>query len=400
MRGKLDNTLAAMFSHIDYSHTYLFYAHIISQCHIKIDKTLPAPAGVLFNIDHYVLYINPNFFDLFNLPGRLAILKHETLHILYNHVGRQGNKIHEDWNEATDCAINQHINIDHLPEVGILPHKLEKKYGAKFPINKASETYYDIIKENKKNTNNQSPKSGQGEGGTPMDSHSLWEKSSVTNEIQSEVTKKMMETARETTSRKNGEIPAEYGDWLEIFSSKSEVSWETVLKRVTGRKKIGKRKTIKKPHRRFPNRKDLRGTQKNKTFNLLIVADVSGSMSDVAILKTLAEVKHICKMTNTSIDLVQIDTVPHTPEKLTKNTKVIKRKGNGGTILFSAVQKARDYNIDVDAVVVLTDGYVSSTDVDNFGSLGVKVIWLVEPSGTIPDRLPTKNMPAFKLEKK
>ena len=55
-RGKLDDTLAAMFSNPDYRANYLFYAHVIGQCSIKIDKEMPAPAGVSFSVDHYNLY--------------------------------------------------------------------------------------------------------------------------------------------------------------------------------------------------------------------------------------------------------------------------------------------------------------------------------------------------------
>jgi hypothetical protein len=120
-RGKLDDTLAAMFSNPDYFEDYLFYAHMIGMCSIKINKKLDSCAGVQFDIDHYNLYINPfskwveakdvkdnikiqmsnvdfkiedgkkmvrimKGFDDYIVTERLAILKHEMLHILYNHV--------------------------------------------------------------------------------------------------------------------------------------------------------------------------------------------------------------------------------------------------------------------------------------------------------------------------
>ena len=52
-RGKLDDTLAAMFSNIEYRTDYLFYAHMIGQCSIKIEPSLPSCAGVMFSVDHY-----------------------------------------------------------------------------------------------------------------------------------------------------------------------------------------------------------------------------------------------------------------------------------------------------------------------------------------------------------
>ena len=62
-RGKIDMVLPNMFSNTTYSSDYLFYANMISQCSIKIDNTLPAPAGISFHIDHYNLYINPEKID-------------------------------------------------------------------------------------------------------------------------------------------------------------------------------------------------------------------------------------------------------------------------------------------------------------------------------------------------
>ena len=129
-RGKLDDTLAAMFSNPEYRANYLFYAHVIGQCSIKIDKEIPAPAGVSFSVDHYNLYINPDEFGCYTLKERLAILKHEALHILYGHLGERGNgKNPAGWNISTDCALNQHIDQDHLPECAILPKPLEAKTG-------------------------------------------------------------------------------------------------------------------------------------------------------------------------------------------------------------------------------------------------------------------------------
>lgn len=125
-RGKLDDTLAAMFSNPDYSKTYLFYAHMIGQCSIIIDHDMPSPAGVAFMIDHYNLYINPDMFDTFTLVERLAILKHEMLHILYNHVVRKEDRVHLPWNYATDCAHNQHIDSNHLPKSAVTPETLGK----------------------------------------------------------------------------------------------------------------------------------------------------------------------------------------------------------------------------------------------------------------------------------
>jgi hypothetical protein len=57
-RESLEEALANMFSNPTYAPNYLFYAHMIGQCSVKIRKDLHAAAGVAFVNDHYNLYIN------------------------------------------------------------------------------------------------------------------------------------------------------------------------------------------------------------------------------------------------------------------------------------------------------------------------------------------------------
>jgi predicted metal-dependent peptidase len=117
LRDSVDETLANMFSSPTYSPNYLFYAHMISQCTIKMDSTLPAVAGVAFNIDHYDLYLNETELAKLPLIEGLGVMKHEMLHILQNHVHRTEERKKLPFNFATDCAINQQIERSHMPKI-------------------------------------------------------------------------------------------------------------------------------------------------------------------------------------------------------------------------------------------------------------------------------------------
>ena len=421
-RGKLDDTLAAMFSNPEYRANYLFYAHIIGQCSIKIDKEMPAPAGVSFSVDHYNLYINPDEFDSYALKERLAILKHEALHILYGHLGERGNgKNPAGWNISTDCALNQHIDQDHLPECAILPKPLEEEMGITVPMGQSAEFYYELLKSEMQKQLNQSgqgnqPNQGDGEhsqeqqqlqsqssvfdslkGTRAMDTHKTWDESVGDKDLQQDLTKRMIERAQTETLKGKGTIPAACADWIELHSRRSEVDWKRVLRGIVGHKRVGTRSTIMRLDRRFPSREDLRGKTRDRMFNLLVVVDVSGSMSPAAINTTLAEVRNICDITKTDVDLIQVDTVAYEPEKLSKKTQSITRRGVGGTYLSTALDKAREKKIDYQAVVVLTDGGLYHKDLSVFAELNKRVIWLVESSGTVPDRMNTGKMQAFKL---
>lgn len=420
-RGAIDSTLAAMFTNQLYRGTYLFYAHIVGQCSIKIDHNMKHAAGVSYNVDHYNLHINPERFDVHDLEGRISIIKHEMLHILYGHLGiRSNGLVKKSWNIGADCALNQHINSDHLPKRAILPSIIAKYYKVKCPENQTAEFYYNLIQENPRP--NSEPQDGDGEGedgdgtegegedseGTegedfelelePFDDHGKWDESDGDPDLQQDITKNMIEKAQENTIKSKGNIPSEVNNWLTMHSRKSEIDWKKVLRGVVGNKRVGSRPTIMKSNRRFPNRSDLKGKVKDRSFNLLVVADVSGSMSDEAITSTLGEVRHICDITKTNVDLIQIDTRAYEPEKLTKSTKTVTRKGCGGTALFGAIEMAKKHNIDYQAVVVVTDGHLFGNDVSRFKSLKKKIIWLIEKTGNAGDELNTGKMKSFILK--
>lgn len=399
-RGKFDDTIAAMFSNPEFSNSYLFYAHMIGQCSVKVDNDLPAPAGVSFRLDHYNLYVNPKEFSAYDLCERLAILKHEMLHVLEGHLLRFKDLPGSDndfqrWNLATDCAINQHIDETHLPESGVTPETLKKHRGVEVPPNQSSETYYDLLESEFD--------SSEGKGCRPgdparrMDSHETWKTSEGDPDLQKDVTKKMIEKAQEETIKGRGRSPCDVSRWMEMFSRKAELNWKKVLRGVVGNKRVSTRRTIMREDRRLPHREDLKGKVKDRTFNLLVVADVSGSMSDEAVIRTLAEVRHTCEVTKTSVDMIQVDTEAFDPQKLSKTTRVFHRKGSGGTYLSTALNKAKEHRLDFQAVVVLTDGGLSGKDVQRFRDLRKKVIWLVDASGYVPDSMNTGRMKAFKI---
>jgi predicted metal-dependent peptidase len=208
----------------------------------------------------------------------------------------------------------------------------------------------------------------------------------------------MIQKAQGETVKSKGNLPSNFTDWLELHTRKAEVNWRQVLRRITGNKKVGKRSTIMRKNRRFPNRPDLRGTTKDRTFEVLIVADVSGSMSAPAISSGVSEVKHICDVTQSDANLIQIDSQASEPEKINANTKIFTRKSSGGTYLFPAIEKARENNLDFQAIVVITDGHLFGDDISQFAALKKKIIWLIEENGQIMPEMNSGLMKAFQLK--
>ena len=432
-RESVDETLANMFSSTEYSTNYLFYAHMISQCTIKMDNTLPAAAGVAFNIDHYDLYINEDKFSKYTLKQRLGIMKHEMLHILQNHVHRTEDRAHLPFNFATDCAINQLIDRNHLPDGAIFPDNLPVKTKAK--LKQHAEYYYDLLKDEAQDQEDQEQdcdqcdgsgeqeqecsdcggsgeskdedgntqecqscdgsgkeshscdkcggsgkKPGEGYGsdsGKLIDDHGTWNKSQGDKDLQKDMTKRMIEQSINQTQKSRGKLPQDISDMLSLFTRKSQVDWKKVLKSIVGNKKVGKRATIMRKPRRFNNRPDLKGTTKDRMFTLVVGVDISGSMSTDEIMTGLQEIHHICKLTKTKMKLIQIDTEVHAIQDFDEKTKLFERRGCGGTIMEECPKYILNNKLECDALVMISDCYIEDiSKADYWLKFRKRVIWL------------------------
>lgn len=423
-RSGFDEAVANLFSNIKYAPNYLFYGHMVAQCRVVFDTTMKAPAGVNFMHDHFNLYINPNDtwveadpaklasakhkpqtrqtpegkteicfkgFNSYTLEQRLGILKHEMLHILYNHMRRKGDRDHQGFNIASDCAINQLIERNHLPAECVFIDQFPSSTG-KAPPNLTAEQYYELID---KDYDPDQPGSGSGQC---IDDHSKWGESQGDGDLSEDIAKGMADRAVSQTQKSRGNVPAELSEWLSLLSRKREITWQQLLRHITGNKRVGIRKTILRPDRRLPNSEWIKGRTKDRRYSVAVVSDTSGSVSDSALLALWGEIKNICELTQTGIYLVQVDTVAAKPEVLTKNTKVIKRKACGGTYLTPGIEALKKAKISFDCLVVTTDGFLDTSDIHNFSKLSKKVIWLIEAEGNIMPEMQQNGMVAFKLK--
>lgn len=407
-RSAFDETVANMFSNPKYASNYLFYAHLLGQCRVVFDNTLPAPAGVNFMYDHFNLYINidgiaPSILNPKGVPGfasfpleqRLGILKHEMLHILYNHIGRREDRNHNGFNISSDCAINQQIERNHLPEWVILPDQFPGV--GSVPVNLTAEQYYELLPKEYKDNNGGGNGSGQESG--QLDDHGKWDESQGDKELQDDIAKNMIERSISNTQKAHGNLPSQVSDWLALVTRKREIDWKNVLRSIVGNKRVGSKRTLLRRDRRLPNFEWIKGRTKDRKFDLLLVSDVSGSVSNTALTALWGEVRHICDVTNTPVHLIQVDAHPCKPEQLKKNTRTIERKACGGTILHPALEMAEKHKLEYNAIVVTTDAYLDESDVRKFADTGKRVIWLIEAEGADP--MPIMNsgkMQAFKLK--
>ena len=385
-RTGLDTCFANMFSSPQYQQSYVWYGHLLSQFSLVLEE-MPAPAAVSFHLDHYRLHINPLLFDKFTLEEQLFVLQHEAHHVLNGHTARLEDRDHKAFNYATDCAINQLGNPKHMPQGCVVPANFPSKH--KVPDKASSEQYYELI--DKDQIPPEEPQYLHGGG------HDKWAESQGDEELQADITKNMIEKAINQTQKSRGDLPNEISQYLDLFSRKKELDWRKVLRGITGNKKINSRKTIMRKDRRNPEFDHLKGKTKDRMFDLAIVSDVSGSVSDDELHGLWGEIRHICDITKTPVKLVQVDSRPYKPEELKKTTKTMPRRACGGTFLSPAIQTLKEHNVKFNALVVTTDGELSSDDVQHFADLNIPIIWLISHRGSIMPEMNAGRMKAFKL---
>lgn len=385
-KNELEEAIVQMITY-NYSsnESLMWYGHLVTQCEIKRDLSMPSPAGVRFKFNKYELFINPLLFGLYTLDEQIAILKHEMLHIINLHIVRQKDRDHKKWNYGTDISINQ--LIPNIPVDGLQPEKFE------FEKNLNAEQYYEMIPTQYEGSGDgnaeedgqgdaSEEQDGQGNGGGDgvvddeqklkdmihsalsqvqdgqIGDHSKWQESEGDENAAKEITRQMTETA---TNKSRGMTPSEAIEAVAMLKMKEQINWKKELRRIVGNRKAFTKLTIKKYDRRFPGRKDLRGKTKNHVADILVVLDVSGSMSDEELMYGLNETRAIAEKAGAVVKVMQVDTEPKLVEDFDPKAKSFNRRGFGGTYLYPAIEYAMEKKVRFDAVVMVTDGYIEST---------------------------------------
>ena len=328
----------------------------------RIDKRVgPVPtAGVTVTKDgHFEMVYNPEFFAGLTDEQRTGVLVHEFYHLIFEHVtGRLPDELagvmHGEnqtpervrmfrlWNIATDLSINYHIGADKLPEGCCIPggEQFEDLQG-----NMSAEWYYDQLKqklEDQENDSNSdddgdSDSSGSGAGSDSgnnkfdpdncgqFDDHGQWgEGGELTPENQA-----AMDIAKERLKDALKDAAQEASDrgWGSVSQScrkeimdrlTSKVDWRKVLRYfVKTSQRASKRSTPKRLNRRYayvhPGRKV------NRTANIAISIDQSGSVSDSMLAAFYAELNKLA-------DIATFTVVPFDTE-VAKDAVFVWKKG-------------------------------------------------------------------------
>jgi predicted metal-dependent peptidase len=361
----------------------------------KVWSTKLPTAGVSKNKINYQLAINPEFWDSLSDNHKLGLLKHELLHIAFNHLGIffkfSDRKLA---NVAMDMEINQYILPEYLPEGGIDINNyedlnLDRKAGCRY--------YYDKLRQFKDkkdkdgscgNDNMDKLLDDIDQGNIP--DHGTWEEFEDLSEAEQKLierqVQKLMSDAKEETLKKRGHVPGEIDDLIILEELvKAKFNWRAYIRRYTGTStKIYTRKLRRKDNKRYSDNPGLKIKMRQK---MLVAIDTSGSVSNDELTEFMNEIHHLHKA-GVDITIIQCDTKINSIEDY-KGKFELKVSGRGGTSfdpVLEYYQQHREYT----SLIYFTDGECNTRLKPN-----KDILWVLSERSELNTSLPGK---VIKLE--
>jgi len=333
------------------------------------------------------LVISPKFWETIGEGCKVAVLKHELLHIAFKHL--QMFDDYEDktlLNVAADIEINQYIQDEYKDKTwdGLeITNSPFKELG--MPLKAGTKKYYELLKkEQEKNPDGDLAKmldamkdaNGDGEpreitlgDGTKVTvkaSHEFWKQYENMDEAEKKLMEKQIEHQLKDTAnqvqKQRGHIPGELKELIDSLyvSEEAVIDWRAYLRRFNGMaSKVFTKKTRRKPNKRFYGNPALKIKQKKNT---LVAIDTSGSVSKDDLKEFLSEIHHIYK-TGTEITVIECDAqIGNVYEYKGSFSDDYKVSGRGGTSYEPVLDYLWEHKDKFQNLIYLTDGECSVSD--------------------------------------
>lgn len=327
------------------------------------------------------VYVNPSFFKGLTVPERVYVLAHEVSHVILQHPERM--KMYMDMGYGPDLKTFSPKKFNHAGDYIINSWLNEMQIGRQ-PLGTLLNGQYgkdDLLDE----VYTKLP--DDPDGGDGWDQHvPVAEDAPGKAEIQRAV--KMGANAEAAT---RGKLPAGLQRLVDQICD-PQVAWQDQLRRTVtmlfrGEEaswaRLNRRKLAVAPHIAYPGRIG------NRCGAVGIEIDTSGSVGQEALAKVMGEIKGIlrdcrpemayCMFVDAQLyndEIIEIDD----PEDLPMLMK--KAGGGGGTDMTIGFRELKDRAIEVEYMIVLTDGYTPFGEESDEGS--VPTIWCITTDVVAP----------------
>lgn len=333
---------------------FIFYSSILVNLKLLYTDKLKT-AGV----DGVHLFMNPDFVDTLDNKQLVFLLLHETMHMVYQHITRKGNRDHKLWNVAGDYVINNDLDRIGIPVLAgaLLDHKYdgmttdavyhhlmqEKNQGSPMPEPDFEDIMPPSVQQNVAGSTGVSTPSSQ-----------------IIEETINDIITSAVVQANQGGAQSAGNIPGEVSRHYENLTQ-PQVPWQTVLMRyMFGINKSGS--SYKVPSRRGAALGlTLPGRRGKSMARIDFAIDTSGSVSMDTFNQFISEIHFIFKKFNPqAIGIMQFDHNLKSRDVINNisDFKDIKFVGGGGTEIRPVLKEFATN--EAKALVVLTDGYFHS----------------------------------------
>lgn len=400
---------------------YNYWGYLFSRIRQRANSQLPSIMGVAPEPDGTLcLHYHPEMVAKTDDKNLTKVIEHEGFHLLNKHIprllrilanetdpSRKKNKV-KLWNIASDCCVNQQANLKGALNIAGMEWPLVLPELYKLPVNKVTEWYfYELLKrDGNQNGNGQGDSEGEGEGdpdsGPPgFDDHSQWveavkgvaDLSSLSRKIDQHLQNIIKETVK-TFNKERGNLPANIAELIQSALKPPKAPYYQIIRKLVRGSRFSKfqRSPTKINRKRtytfvigdseLPEISPFPGKTRDFTFDIVVLIDTSGSMSQDDVLEGLSGVKNIiekdkhCYTTVLEVD-AQVE-----KEYRVKRVRDIQFniKGRGGTSLRPGLDRARELGCDV--CLAFTDGYTENINQIPRKALPKKLIWVITPNGS------------------
>jgi predicted metal-dependent peptidase len=335
-----------------------FFAHFFLNSKVTYDKAgVPTAGAGIFNGVPWLIF-NTEYVNGLTALETQAVIEHEILHLLFEHVYMFGDKDLDKQlaNISMDCAINQFI-FD-LPKNGITLDWINKVVGKTLKEKETWEYYYSELL--------QKAEKVKSSGMEPLDEHADVSEGNISPEMRKAVIKAVADKA---VNASKGDVPQELIKVLDALKTSSKLNWKQILRNFVAKSTSNTtRATRKKLNRRFGL--EAPGKLKKRELVLGVCVDSSGSIDDNTYEQFMAEVVSISGATLKTY-LVEADCVIQNVTTITKESEVpMIRKGDGGTAYTPAIEKCKE--LKCDAIIYFGD--FDTSDIPT--NPGVPFLWV------------------------
>jgi len=355
-----------------------YHAAVLARWKLVEDNRVQT-MGIGLKDGQLMLYFRPEFVERLSMDQLMAVLHHESNHVLFRHVLHDPDT---DENKRARVVAQEVTANEWVP--GPLPGTpiLLSQYPY-LPANEDTDSRYDILRSRIKDDKTAKDKN------KPTDDHSTWRELQESPDLAKSVVNSCLVEAWDSlteaqTSKVDGifvGISTQAGtdvgrDESMLDAGTAKVPWSVLLRRYVGRELV-RRPVFGRPPRRFPHLVGIvpgKGRSTSKA-RVMAVIDTSGSMTEEMLSDISSE---LARMARTHVvTVVECDTQVHDVYSYRPITSVA---GRGGTDFRPPLEQEFLRKHKPDLIIYFTDGYGPAPDKQP----RIPVIWCLTEGGRMP----------------